>query len=267
MQLENRVVLITGAGSGIGRALAIACARAGARLVLAGRQKAALEATASLLGKRYSLVVAVDINLAADRQVLADVIEQNFRRLDVLVNNAGILSVGPHADLSDGEIAAMVSTNLLAPMLLTRSLLPLLRRAESGARIVNVGSVFGDIAYPLFSAYSATKFGLRGFSDAIRRELRPEGIGVTYVAPRATRTGATPKFQALIEPFAMRVDSVEKVARQVVSAIETDARSVYARGMERLFVLVQRLAPRLIDRAIAGHLAQLARSKARQARS
>lgn len=96
--------------------------------------------------------------------------------MDILINNAGVLAVGHLADMADGDLERMAQTNLIAPMALTRDLLPALR--VSKGRIVNIGSVFGDIAYPFFAGYSATKFGLRGFSDAMRRELSGSGIGV-----------------------------------------------------------------------------------------
>jgi short-subunit dehydrogenase len=107
--------------------------------------------------------------------------------------------------------------------------------------------MFGDIAYPLFAAYSATKFGLRGWSDALRRELAPLNVGVTYVAPRATRTPAASRFDNLIEPFGMTLDDPAKVGENIVKGIERDARTVYPVGPERLFVLIQRLFPGIID--------------------
>ena len=255
MQLDQKVVVITGAGSGIGQALAFVLARSGCRLVLVGRNLPALEQTAIETGVRTVLPVAADVTVAEDRQRLLRRVESEFGRIDVLVNKAGLLAVGPLGDLAEPAIAQMVSTNLLAPILLVRAFLPLLQRSGPGARVVNVGSVFGDIAYPLFAAYSATKFGVRGFSDALRRELAAEGIGVTYVAPRATKTAAMPAFAALIEPFAMTVDPAEAVALQIKRALESESRSSYPRGLERLFVLIQRLVPGLVDRAVSRQLA------------
>jgi short-subunit dehydrogenase len=142
----------------------------------------------------------------------------------------------------------MVATNLTAPILLSRDLLPALRAASG--RVVNIGSVFGDIAYPYFAAYSATKFGLRGFSDALRRELSGQGVGVTYIAPRATRTAAETAFAPLIEPLRMTLDDADTVARQAWDAIIAGRRESFPRGPERLFVLVQRLFPALVDRSV-----------------
>src|SRR3546814_7220706 len=102
-------------------------------------------------------------------------------------------------------------------MALTRQLLPLLQ-LSSQARIVNIGSVFGDIGHPLFAGYCASKFALRGLSDALRRELAAVGIGVTYAAPRATRTVAADGFADLMLPFAMAMDMPETIAAQIVAA-------------------------------------------------
>lgn len=250
MRLDGKNILITGAGSGIGRALAVACAGQGARLLLVGRRPDKLEETRDLLPPETQAVIQVaDVTRTADRRVIERTIARRFACLDVLINNAGILSVGPLSDAGDDEMQRLLATNLLAPMALTRDLLNLLRAAET-PRIVNVGSVFGDIGHPLFAAYSASKFGLRGFSDAIRRELMIEGIAVTYVAPRATRTEAASQFDHLIEPYSMAVDSAEVAAAQILAAIRRDARTSYARGPERLFVMVQRIMPRLIDLAL-----------------
>jgi len=113
------------------------------------------------------------------------------------------------------------------------------------------GSVFGDIAYPFFTCYSATKFGLRGFSDAIRRELSGTGVGVTYIAPRATKTAAESEFAALIEPLDMTLDSAETVARQAWTAILAGKRESFPKGKERFFVKVQRLFPSLVDKSVS----------------
>ena len=114
--------------------------------------------------------------------------------------------------------------------------------------------MFGDIAYPLVAAYSASKFALRGQSIALRRELKPYGIGVTYAAPRATKTDASLAFDPLIEPMQMRMDDPAVVASQIWRAVVQDMDSVYAKGPERLFVLVQRLAPKIVDRAILAQM-------------
>lgn len=240
----QKTVLITGAGSGIGRALAAEAAARGHALILAGRHAAPLQETAALV-KTPAQVVVADVTTAQGRAAL---VAAAGGRLDVLINNAGTITVGHLTDLGDAAVEQMIATNLAAPILLTRDLLPALGAARG--RVVNIGSVFGDIAYPFFAAYSATKFGLRGFSDALRREVAGQGIGVTYIAPRATSTPAEDAFAALVEPMQMALDAPDVVARQAWDAIARGARESFPRGKERFFVFVQRLFPKLADGSV-----------------
>lgn len=124
--------------------------------------------------------------------------------------------------------------------------MPLLIAAKP-SRVVNVGSIFGDIGYPEFTCYSAAKFALRGFSIARRREWKQKGIGVTYAAPRATQTDAAAAFSSLIAKTKMKMDSPEQVARQIWRAVASEHDSVYAPAPERVYVLIQRLFPSVID--------------------
>ena len=206
MRLDGKRALVTGAGSGIGRALAVELSRRGATVLLTGRRLAPLEETQALLA-RPGTVIQADITDEADRQRLVSEVAA-LGPLDLLVNNAGMVISGPLALAGADERRRMVETNLLAPIELTLALLPLLR-AAAPSRVVNVGSMFGDIAFPYFTAYSATKFGLRGWSDALRRELAGERIGVTYAAPRGTRTPAADGFASLVAAFEMRLDPPE----------------------------------------------------------
>ncbi len=154
----------------------------------------------------------------------------------------------PPTTADDAQIAATLALNLAAPMALTRDLLGAL--TASRGQVVNVGSVFGDIGFPYFALYSASKFALRGRSDALRRELAPRGIAVTYLAPRATRTDAAQGFDALIGPMAMTLDSPDAVAAHAWRAIAARRREQMPASRERLFVALQRLRPGLIDRAL-----------------
>ena len=255
MRLNKKIALITGGGSGIGRQLAIEAARRGMTVALIGRRAEALNATLSMMGpRRGHVALPGDITNPQIRTALARYIFRWAGRLDVLVNNAGMVSVGPFARMTDDELERLMATNVVAPAALIRELLPLLHQAAP-SRVVNVGSMFGDIAYPLFTAYSASKFGLRGLSIALRRELKEFGVGITYAAPRATNTDAAGAFGRLVAPMQMRIDDPEKVARDIWSAVARDADSVYAKGPERLFVLIQRLLPQLVDRSIEKQMA------------
>jgi short-subunit dehydrogenase len=247
MRPEQKLVLVTGAGSGIGRALCIEAAQRGLAVALCGRRREALEATGALLGPGAShLIIPADITRPEHRRRIVDRIRKERGALDILINNAGIVEGGPLERFDDDALARTFQTNVMAPMALTRDLMSLLIAAKP-SRVVNVGSIFGDIAYPEFTCYSAAKFALRGFSIALRREWKQKGIGVTYAAPRATRTDAAVAFAGLIAKTKMNMDSPEQVARQIWRAVARGHDSVYAPAPEKVYVLIQRLFPRAID--------------------
>jgi len=259
MRLDGARVLLTGAGSGIGRALALGLAAQGARLVLAGRRQDALQETAGLIaaagGDHAVHIIATDIALPDRRQALVAGAIQALGGLDILINNAGQVPVGSLEALAELEIAEAFLVNVLAPYGLVRAALPALR--QSKGRVVMVGSMFGEIAFPLFVGYSASKFALRGMADALRRELAPDGIGVTHVAPRATRTPAAERFAALEKGFGMTVDSPERVAALILRAIRKDSSRVRPGLAESVFALIQAIAPGMIDRALVKQLAAI----------
>jgi NAD(P)-dependent dehydrogenase (short-subunit alcohol dehydrogenase family) len=173
MQLEGKRALITGAGSGIGRALAIEASRLGMTVALCGRRAEPLHATfAEMKSSGRHLRLSGDITVSAVRRSIRDYLWRHWRSLDVLVNNAGLVPVGPLSCTTDDELERVMLTNVVAPLALSREMLPLLRRAGT-SRIVNIGSVLGDIPYPLFAAYSASKFAVRGLSIAMRQSLSP----------------------------------------------------------------------------------------------
>src|SRR6202165_2533267 len=247
MPREQKYVLITGAGSGIGRALSVEAAKRGMVVALCGRRQTALEATGALLGQGSPhLIIPADITIPQDRRRVVEIVNDQWKALDVLVNNAGVVEGGALEKFDDDAITRTFLTNVMAPMALTRDLMPLLVAARP-SRVVNIGSVFGDIAYPQVSGYSASKFALRGFSNALRREWKKSGIGVTYAAPRATRTDAAVAFDGLIAKTKMNVDSPEAVARQIWQAVVDSRHTVYPPAPERRYVLTQRIFPRIID--------------------
>src|SRR6202051_3120806 len=212
---EQKLVLVTGAGSGIGRALCVEAANRGMAVALSGRRQEALETSRALIGSDTGhLVIPADITRPEDRRIIVDRIKSERGALDILINNAGIVEGGPLETFDDDALARTFQTNIMAPMALTRDLMPLLVAAKP-SRVVNVGSIFGDIGYPEFTSYSAAKFALRGFSMALRREWKRKGIGVTYAAPRATQTDAAAAFAGLIAKTKMAMDSPEQVARQI----------------------------------------------------
>jgi short-subunit dehydrogenase len=251
MPREQKCVLITGAGSGIGRALSVEAAQRGMIVALCGRRQTALEATSALLGQgNRHLIIPADITDPQDRRRIVEIINAQWKALDVLINNAGVVEGGAIEKFDDEAITRTFLTNVMAPMALTRDLMPLLVAAKP-SRVVNIGSVFGDIAYPQFSGYSASKFALRGFSNALRREWKQTGIGVTYAAPRATRTDAAVAFDELIANAKMSVDAPAQVARRIWRSVASGHDSIYAPAPERIYVLIQRIFPQIIDWALS----------------
>ena len=252
--LTGKRALVLGASRGIGRGIADTLAAEGARVIVASRDGDACDAAAAAMREAHGAEVLgtscdmSDID-AVDR--VASFAEDAFGGIDVLVNNAGRILVGPVGDIEPTDVSAMLETNVLGPILLTTRLLPLLRRSDQG-HIVNVGSMLGDIAMPMFAAYAASKFGLRGWSDGLRRELRHEGIKVTYAAPRATQTSAASAFEHLIEPFGMKVDVPEAVALRIWRDVQKGRATSYPFGVERFARSLQAFVPGVIDRVLSG---------------
>lgn len=252
MNLSGKRILITGAGGGIGALLALALAKKGGVLLLADRQTGPLEKLRSEIeasGGKAS-VAAADLLLEEAPQQLADAALRELGEVDVLINLAGILSFSLFQNESAQSIERLWRINVIAPMQLTRILLPHMLARGSG-RIVNIGSVFGSIGFAYFSCYSANKFATRGFSQALRRELEGTGVGVTYIAPRYTRTpinaGAVSRMS---EALKMNMDDPDVVAENIVRAIETDAKEYYIGFPESLFVRINAILPGVVDGAL-----------------
>jgi hypothetical protein len=176
--LDGKVVIVTGASSGVGEASARLFAAKGARVVLAARSTAKIAAVAKEVG---GLAVPTDVTRRADLEALVEGSVAAFGRIDVLVNNAAFNSRGAFADLDPAEIETVLDTNLKGPMLLTRFALTHLR--ETKGVVVNVASIAGHVPLPGESAYCASKWGLRGFTFAVAEELRSAGVALCAVSP------------------------------------------------------------------------------------
>lgn len=252
MRLEGRTVLLTGASGGIGAALARCLAGRGARLLLTGRNESALAALRDeLLDRGGSAHVCVaDLGTRPGRQKIADWVRTNHWPLSVLINNAGANDFIGFECQSPERIEQLLHLNLAAPMLLTHELLPVLREQDE-ALILNVGSTLGALGYPGYVTYCASKFGLRGFSEALGRELDGTGIRVAYVSPRAVATGLNDaRVLAMNAELGNAVDAPEWVAEQIGGLIESDERQCQLGWPERIIVRLNAWFPGLISRAI-----------------
>ena len=249
-------VLLTGASGGIGEALTDELAGAGARLLVTGRRQPALEALAARHPGRVTALDA-DLTRAEDRQRL--VAASREAGCTMLINAAGVNRVGMFEASSDAEIEALVTLNLTSTLQLTRALLPQLLAAEHGW-LINLGSTFGTLGYPGQAGYCATKFALRGFTQALRRELADSGVHVLHVAPRATRTAMNaPEVEEMNRALGNTMDSPQRVARLVRQAIETGREETQLGGPERLFARLNALLPGVIDRALRRQLPTIRR--------
>lgn len=253
MWLHNKTLLLTGASGGIGQALAQRLAAAGARLVLAGRDPQKLQHLCETLPGPGHRWLAADMTTEAGLQQLAEA--ARISAIDGLINNAGIGRFALLEETPPADLQAMLAVNLLAPVRLCQLLLPLLK-ARPEALIVNVGSTYGGLGYPGYSGYCATKFGLRGFSEALRRELADSAVQVLYVAPRATVTDMNDeRVNAMNAHFKARSDAPEWVAGAIVAACQRRrVKSCLLGWPEKFFVRLNGLLPGLVDRALRKQL-------------
>jgi short-subunit dehydrogenase len=251
MQLSASHVLLTGATGGMGRAIVAALCARGAQVLVVGRQDKALQALVARNPSQVSCLQA-DLRHPADR---ASVMRQaRLHNINLLINAAGINHFGLFENMQEQAINDLIETNLTATLQLTHGLLPLLR-SQPQSCVVNIGSTFGSIGYPGFSVYCATKFALRGFSEALRRELADTHVGVLYLAPRATRTEMNnAAVEAMNAELQVSMDSPELVAERLVQALDADLREVHLGFPERLFVRLNGILPRLVDKALRRQL-------------
>ena len=252
MKLESQRILITGAGGGIGRALSRELTLKGARLCILERSQEAADRLRSELGPLGAgpLMAIGDVTQPEARDSAVGVVEREWGGVDVLINLAGVLDFTRYQEEDPGLLSRLLKINLEAPLQLARAVLTGMIERGHG-RIVNVGSMFGSIGFPFFAAYCASKFGLRGFSQALRRELAGTGVGVTYVSPRAVRTPLNPPVvHAMAERGLMHMDLPGPVAQGIVRAIERDRKEAYLGFPEGIFARLNGILPGLVDRAL-----------------
>lgn len=246
--------VVTGAAGGIGSALARQLAHRGSALALIDRDRAELEALAAeLRGPRVS-VHPFDLTRTGAIPALAGDVLRAHPRVSLLVNNAGLALGGTFEQVSAAQFDEVMAVNFGAVVALTRALLPALR-SEVGAHIVNVSSLYGLIGPAGQSAYAASKFAVRGFSEVLRHELAPQGVGVSVVHPGGVRTGiarnarigqgvSPDEVAAAQRDFErlLRLDPAE-AARLILRGVETRAARVIVGSDARVLDLLARLLP------------------------
>jgi short-subunit dehydrogenase len=256
--MSGPTVIVTGASSGIGRALALAWGKRGADVVLSGRSAPALEEVADALKRCGSraFVHSGDVTLEADRIALIETARSSTGRLDVLVNCAGQGYYGSVSQIDPDELAALLALNVVAPLRLAQLAIDPLTRT-SGC-IVMISSIAGLVAAPRIGAYAASKFALEALSMALRAELRGAGIRVLVVRPGPVDTpfranSITTDGVAGLRPRAARVQSPEEVAEQTLAAVASGRAVVETTTFVRLASAAARMSPGLL-RWVSGRL-------------
>jgi short-subunit dehydrogenase len=248
--------LVTGGAGGIGCAIATELLERGASVLLVDRDAAALGRAAlrfSRYGERVG-TLAADLTSSADRRRICDGATGWRGGVNVLINNAGINHFRMFEDQPPEQLDLALAINVQAPIHLCHGMLPQLRRHPE-ACILNTGSVFGAIGYPGYTVYSATKFAIRGFTEALRRELADTTVRVHYVAPRATRTAInTSAVERMNAELGVAMDPPELVAKAVCDMLVGGRAESVLGWPEKLFARVNGVLPRLVDGALRKQL-------------
>lgn len=259
--LQGKRILITGASSGIGRALAIEAARRGAAVLAAARNEERLRQTvdqARAAGGRVEFLCA-ELTDPHGRERLIHAVEQNFGGLDLLVNNAGIGATGHFQYAGPERLRRIMEVNFFAVCELTRSAIPLLKEGVDPA-VVMINSVAGRRGIASRSEYSASKFALSGFTEALRAELSKDGVEVHAVLPGLTQSNFENNMlenHARHSLHAQRSMSAEECATLVWNAVEARRNETVLTLKGKLLVLTSRLAPRFVDRKMSQFVRKL----------
>jgi short-subunit dehydrogenase len=257
----GKIVLLTGASGGIGDAIARRLAAGGARLILVGRSVEKLQSLRSALAPVPGghLLASADITTQAGRDLVRNMLAGLAAPIDVLINGAGVSRFALLAQSAPSDIEAQIGTNVVAPILVTQLVLPFLDCTRG--RVINIGSSFGGIGYAGFSSYCASKFALRGFTEALRRELADSRLQIAYLAPRATSTPLnSAAVCAMNDALGNATDPPELVAASVERMLRAPRMRDRAMGWpERVFLRINAIFPSLVDGALRKQLAAIKR--------
>ena len=249
MNFKDKVVLITGASSGIGYASAIQFAKKGANIILVARKKNKLEQTAKDLKKFNvsTLVCECDVSDKSQVKKMSQKVFEKYESIDILVNNAGFAIYGSISSLTTEEIESQISTNYLGMVYCIKNFLPLMLKKKSG-HIVNVASVAGSFGLPGIASYCASKFAMLGFSEGLKHELKGTGIGITVVSPIMVRTNFFdhPSFSKMPK-YSPTSLSAETVAKAILKASSSPRLEIIVPSVVRIAVWLKSTFPYLIN--------------------
>jgi short-subunit dehydrogenase len=257
--IADKVIIITGASSGIGKAAALALAQEKAQLVLVARREkllADLEAEVRARGgKAVSLVLDLRERPAVETMIRTT--RERFGRIDVLINNAAFGFYGSVENTPESVVKEIFDLNFDAPLYASQLAIPVMRAQHSG-HIINVSSIAGKRGLPLSGIYCATKFALNGISESLRVELQGSGIDISIINPGATETefGASVRVGDVTEKFKNmgHIQSAAEVAAEIVRCIKQPKAEVYPYRVGRLLVWANAIAPSLVDKLMARFL-------------
>ncbi|MFC8178647.1 MULTISPECIES: SDR family oxidoreductase [Nocardiaceae] len=238
--LRGKKTLVTGAGSGIGRATAIAASKAGAALYLTDINEVGLKETVAAVGSSVEMYEAFDVSDYEAVTSFASTVHESVDSLDIVMNVAGISAWGTVENLEHRHWKSMIDVNLMGPIHVMENFLPAMVKAGRGGHLVNVSSAAGLIPLPWHAAYSASKYGLRGASEVLRYDLKRHGIGVSLVVPGGVKTGLVntveiagvdredPRVQKLQHRFEKRAVEPDVVADAIITGIVKNRYLVYS---------------------------------------
>ncbi len=249
MDFKNKVVLITGASSGIGKDTAIEFAKKGTNIVLVSRTKEKLEKVAEQL-KQFSVVVLVcqcDVSKKDQVKEMSKTVLEKFDSIDILVNNAGFAIYGSVTDLSIDDIESQMETNYFGMIYCIKNFLPLMLDKKSG-HIVNVASVAASFGLPGIASYCASKFAMLGFSEGLKHELKNTGVGITVVSPIMVRTNFFdhPSFEKMPK-FSPTSLSSKTVAKTILKAANSPRLEIIVPSIVRGAVWMKNTFPYFIN--------------------
>jgi NAD(P)-dependent dehydrogenase (short-subunit alcohol dehydrogenase family) len=264
ISFDGRVVVITGGSRGLGLVMARLLVDEGAKVVLLARDMAELQRAKEELEDRGCgdvMALRCDVRRRADVRAAIDTVLDRWRAVDILINNAGVIQVGPLDHMTEEDFENAMATHFWGPLHLILEIAPVMRHRRFG-RIVNISSIGGKIAVPHLAPYCASKFALTGLSDAVRAELDPYGIRVTTVAPGLMRTGspvnAQFKGQHEAEYAWFKISSsipgltiaAERAARQIVDACRHGDPSLTITPHAKAAAAANVVAPAAVARAM-----------------